>query len=582
MRRLVTGALAGTLALVSGIGDAAWLAVPAAEAEQWAKQQVAALPLEKKVAQMIWEPIQARYLAADDPERARLLSLARDHGLGGFVVYGGTPHEVAQLLNSLQAAASLPLLISADFEAGPGQQLQGATEFPANMALGAIGSAELAYDVGRVGAEEGRAVGIHLTYSPAVDVQTNPRNPAMSVRSFGADLGRLKMLAAAYVRGYQENGMLATAKHYPGRGDVELIPGTEFTVNNKAAERVVAEDLGAFEAAIKAGVAFIMTDHIAVPSLTDGSDLPASVHATLARRWLRDRLGFEGVLTSDDLLYPKVTKRFGPVRACVLAVQAGHDAILKPADAVAAIEGIVAAVRAGEIPEGQIDTSVRRILYWKARLGLHRERLVDTAQLTQHVGTASHRALATRIADHSLTLVKDGGFFPSSREKVGRVLHVAIQRKERDPAATEVASRLSAAFPVATTLVIGPDADASLRSRALGAAQEVDTVIVSVFSQRKIYVDNGALEAADRGLIAGLAAIRPRATIVMSYGNPYIAVDAAPATAFLTGYGEGGFYGNQLIYADSFVRLLSGEIKARGRLPVPVAPDIPLGTGVMR
>jgi beta-N-acetylhexosaminidase len=531
---------------------------------------------------MIWEPIQARYLAADDPERVRLVSLAREHGIGGFVVYGGTPHEVAELLNTLQAAAPLPLLISADFEGGPGQQLEGATEFPANMALGAIGSAELAYDVGRVGAQEGRAVGIHLTYSPAVDVQTNPHNPAMSVRSFGADLSRLKMLAAAYVRGYQENGMLATAKHYPGRGDVELIPGTEFTINNKPAERVVTEDLAAFEGAIKAGVAFVMSDHIAAPALAEGSDLPASVHPTLARHWLRERLGFDGVLTSDDLVYPKITKRFGAVRACVLAVQAGHDAILKPADSVAAIRGLAAAVRAGDIPEAQIDASVRRILYWKARLGLHRSRLVDLAQVTQRVGVAAHRALATRIADESLTLVKDAGFFPSTREKVGRVLHVSIQRKEHDPASAEVAGRLSAAFPIAATVAIGPNADASLRSKALVAAREADTVIVSVFSQRKIYVDNGALEAADRKLIEGLSAVRPQATIVMSYGNPYVAGDAASATAFLTGYGEGGFFGNQLVYADSFVRLLKGEIKSRGRLPVPVPPDIALGAGVVQ
>ena len=546
---------------------------------RWAAEQVARLPLEKKVAQMFWEPIQGDYIAADDPRLSRWLSLARDHGIGGFVLYGGTPQGVAHLLNSLQEAAALPLLVSADFEGGPGQQLAGATEFPANMALAAIGSDELAYAVGRVGAKEGRAVGIHLTYSPVVDVQTRPENPGLGVRSFGADLGLLRRLSAAVVRGYQENGMLATAKHYPGRGDVELIPGTEFTVNRKPAERVIAEDLAAFEGAIQAGVAFVMSEHIAVPALSEGSDLPASMNRTLATHWLRERLGFQGVLTSDDLWYPKITKRFGAERACVLSIQAGHDALLKAADTVASIAAVTAAVRAGEISEAQIDASVRKLLYWKARLGLHRSRIVDVSRVPSQVGIREHRELLTRIADESLTLVSDRGFFPSSG-KLGRVVHVSIQRKEREPAAAEVATRLAAAFSLSGDFHIGPNTDPALREKAVAAARDADTILVSLFSQRRAHVDNGALAANDRSLIAALAAARPASTIVMSYGNPYLAADAAGATAFCTGYGEGGFSGNQLVYADSLIRLLRGEIKPHGRLPVSVAPGLGIKTGV--
>lgn len=550
------------------------------EAGRWAGEQLARLSLERKVAQMIWEPIRGEYLPDDDPRLDRWLKLAREQGIGGFVVYRGTPHDTAALLNKLQQAADLPLLISADFEGGPGQQISGATEFPANMALSAIGSEDVAYAVGRVGAREGRAIGIHLTYSPVVDGQTRPRNPSLGVRSFGADLGLLKRLSAAYVKGYQDNGMLATAKHYPGRGDVELIPGTEFTVNDKPAERVIAEDFAAFEGVIKAGVAFVMSEHIAVPSLTDGSDLPASVNRTLASYWLRERLGFEGVLTSDDLVYRKITQRFGAVRAAVLAVQAGHDAILKPEDAVATIQGLAAAVRSGEIPEQQIDASVRRLLYWKARLGLHESRTVDLGRITKQVGRREHRELASRIADESLTLVKDGGVFPATAAKIGRVVHVSIQRREQDTAPAEVAARLSAAFPVHATFRIGPAVDPALRIKAVEAARQADSVIVSLFSQRKVYVDNGALSAADRALIEALAEARPKSTIVMCYGNPYLAADATKATAVLIGYGEGGYFGNQLVYADSLVRLLKGEIKPRGHLPVAVSPDIPIGAGV--
>ncbi|MBM3284569.1 MAG: hypothetical protein FJY81_01715, partial [Candidatus Aminicenantes bacterium] len=268
------------------------LSVSHEEAERWADKTLRSLTLEKKVAQMICEQMRGEYAAENDPRFAYLLRLIKDYGVGGFVLYGGTPHDTARLLNRLQRESELPLLISADFEGGPGQQIAGATEFPANMALSAIGSEDLAYQVGRIGAIEGRAIGIHLTYSPVVDIQTQPHNPVLGVRSFGADIELLGRMAGAYIRGYQENGMLATAKHYPGRGDVELIPGTEFTINRKPAGQVEAEDLAAFKKAIDAGVTFIMSEHIAIPSLTEGSDLPASVHRTLARDWLRDRLGF--------------------------------------------------------------------------------------------------------------------------------------------------------------------------------------------------------------------------------------------------------------------------------------------------
>lgn len=574
-------ALAGSIAFLNAASlpaEDSW-PVPDAEATSWADEQLARLSLERRVAQMFWEPIEGDYLAADDPRMARWSALARDHGVGGFVVYGGTPHTVAHLLNSLQGASSLPLLISADFEGGPGQQFAGATEFPANMALAAIGSEELAYSVGRVGAREGRAVGIHLTYAPVVDVQNLPANPALGVRSFGADLGQLKRLSTALVRGYQGNGMLATAKHYPGRGDVELIPGTEFMVNRKPADRVIAEDLAAFEAVIHAGVAFVMSEHIAVPALTDGSDLPASVNRTLAFHWLRERLGFKGVLISDDLWYPKVTRRFGAERASVLAVRAGHDAILKPADTIASITAVVGAVRAGEIPPAQIDESVRKLLYWKARLGLHRSRIVDAARIPREVGVREHRELRDRIADESLTLVRNREFFPVRRE-LGRVVHVAIHRREREPAVAEVGSRLAAAFKVSETFSIGPTTDRSLREEAVAAARSADTVLVSLFSQRKVYVDNGRLSQADRHLISALSAARPDSTVVMAYGNPYLTADAPDATAVLTGYGEGGFFGNQLVYADSLVRLLQGGIRPRGRLPVTVAPGLEIGTGI--
>jgi len=536
------------------------------EARRWATATLGSLSLREKAAQMVCEQIRGGYIA-EDAEGYRYWSrLAEDYGIGGFVVYGGAPYETAHLLNRLQKRARFPILISADFEGGPGQQFQGASEFPANMALSAIGDERLAYEVGRVGALEGRAIGIHLTYSPVVDVQTLPDNPVLSVRSFGSDLEVLGRMAAAYIRGYQENGMLATAKHYPGRGDVEILED-EFLLNRKPGARVEAEDLRAFRSAIESGVAFVMSEHIAIPALTDGSDLPASVEPKLASYWLRQRLGFQGVLTTDDLWYPKVVKRFGAERAGVMAIQAGHDVLLKPANAVATIEALVQAVESGDIPLSRIDDSVEKILYWKARLGLHRDRFVDPERIASVVGAKAHRELVREVAERSLTVLVDKGVFPTKREALGRIVYVSIQKNEGDPAPVAAAQKMGEGLSLQESFLLGPGVDPARYDAAGEAARKADTVVVSLFHQRNVYRDRGVLPARDLELVRGFEAAGVR-TIVLSFGNPYLAEDLRDVSAFVVGYGEGGFYGNQIVYADAFLRLLEGEIAASGRLPV--------------
>ncbi|MFH1764923.1 MAG: glycoside hydrolase family 3 N-terminal domain-containing protein [Gemmatimonadota bacterium] len=331
---------------------------PAATPEMtaWVEETLASLSLEEKVGQLICSDIYGEYRSDGDPDLQRWIRLARDHGLGMFVLYGGTPRDVAHLLNRLQAEADVPILFSSDFEGGPGQQVMGASEFPANLAFSAAGSDDLMYRAASVAAAEGRAMGIHLTYTPVVDISTQPANPAQSVRSFGGDPDLLARMVRAYVRGFHENGMLTTAKHFPGRGDIEVMPANApWTWINKPAPAVEAEDFRAFRDAIDAGVDFVMSEHIAIPSVTDGSELPASVEPKLASGWLRDRLGFEGVLTSDDLWYDHVVERFGAEEVAVMAFEAGHDIILKPKDPVATIRALVLAVQSGRITEARVD-----------------------------------------------------------------------------------------------------------------------------------------------------------------------------------------------------------------------------------
>lgn len=550
------------------------------EAQKWAQDTLEMMTLEEKAAQMLFEPLNASYMAEDDPKFQYFVRLVRDKGLGGFVLSGGSPQETARILNRFQAEAEIPIFVSNAFESGPGQMIKGASEFPANMAFAAIGDEKLTKRAGEIGAKEGRAMGVHITWSPTVDIQTRPENPVQSTRSFSGDLELLARQASAYIQGYQENAMFAAAKHFPGRGDVDLIPGTEFSINNKPADRVINEDFFAFKKAIEAGVTFIMSDHIAVPAVTDGSELPGSVEARLATYWLREKLGFEGILITDDMWYEKVINRFGKVESCVMAIKAGHDAILKPGDAEATIPALAAAVRDGDIPEEQINRSVLKLLYYKARLNLHKNRFVDEAKVAASVAIKEHKAFINEVADRSLTLLINKDFFPMAEKGIGNVMHLSIQRLDVDTGPGIAADKLGAAFNVKHDIVLRPYTSDEIYKTALQAVSSVDTVIISLFNPRTRYIDNGPLRVQDLNLINKIVRMKPQATIVMSYGNPYPVASLKNVTAFIVGYGEGGFYGNKTVYMDSFIKLLQGKITTVGKLPVRVFDDFPIGFGI--
>ena len=551
------------------------------EASAWAAKTLAGLTLEKKVGQLICPDLAGGYIADDDPRMGQWVKLARDHGVGMFVFYGGTPRDVARLLNRLQKEAAIPLLISADFEGGPGQQVTGASEYPANMAFAAAGSEDLVYRAAAAAAVEGRAMGIHLTYTPVADTSWRPENPAESVRSFGGDLDLLGRMVRSYVRGYHDNGMVTTAKHFPGRGDVERIPDApDWFWVNKPAEAYEAQDSAAFMLAVEAGVDFIMTEHIAVPSVADGSKLPASVEKKLATGWVRDKLGFKGVLTTDDLWYDNVVKRFGAEEVAVRAFEAGHDIILKPKDPAAAIAALAEAVKSGRIAESRVDEAVRKLLTLKARLGLHKNRFVDESRIGAFVGTAAHAALVQEAADKSLTLLRNENVLPLAPGRTAKMVNINVQKADGDPSPAALAAKLASAFPGTPSFALRPDLDPAVYDKAWKAASAADLVLISLFVPRNRTGDAAPFRDGDLAFIKKVVAAKPKAVLAMSFGNPHLIRKIPNVPAFLAGYGERGWFGNQAVYFDTLVKTLKGELKPSGKLPVKVSDEYPIGFGL--
>lgn len=547
----------------------------------WVERTLRSLSLEQKVAQLVVAELAGGYVSDSDPRMRRWIGLARDNGIGSFVFYGGTPRDVAALLNKLQRAARIPLLITADFEGGSGQQVTGATEFPANMAFAAIGSDSLMYRATSAAAREGRAMGIHLTYSPAVDIAWRPENPAEGVRSFGGDLDLLGRMVRAYVRGYHDNGMLSGAKHFPGRGDVERMPTRpDFTWNTKSADEVRNAEFVAFRHAIDAGVDYVMTEHVAVPSITGGSDLPASVERKIATDWLRDSLHFKGMLTTDDLWYDHVVARFGQEEVAVRAFEAGHDLILKPKDPVATIAALSAAVRSGRIAQARIDGAVRRVLTLKTRLGLQTNRFVDESKIGDQVGTTEHLALAQEVADRSLTMLKNNGVLPIKRGTTPKIVNISVQKLDVDPAPANFATKLAAAFPGTRSFSLAPRIDSATYADAWSAVSSADLVIVSLFVARDRLGNATPIRDPDLAFLQRIIAAKPHRVVAMTFGNPHHIRKIPDVGAYLIGYGERGWFGNQEIYFSSFIRALTGELNPNGKLPLKVSDAYPIGSGV--
>jgi beta-N-acetylhexosaminidase len=441
------------------------------------------------------------------------------------------------------------------------------------------------YRAAAAAAVEGRAMGIHLTYTPVVDIAWRPDNPAESVRSFGGDLPLLGRMVRAYVRGYHDNGMLTSAKHFPGRGDVENMPAKPgWAWINKPAKDVEAQEFRAFKHGIDAGVDFVMTEHIAVPSVTGGSDLPASVEKKLVTDWLKGKLGFKGVVTSDDLWYDHVINRFGAEDVAVKAFEAGHDVILKPKNPAAAIAALAAAVRSGRIPETRVDEAARKILTLKARLGLHKNRFVDEARVGESVGTAAHQAIVQEVADKSLTLLKNDKVLPLPAVAPGgpapKLVNVNVQKYDGDPMPAALAAKLAAAFPGTSSFTLRPDMDAGYYETAMKAVAGADLVVLSLFVTRNRMGDAAPFREADLAFLLKVIAAKPNAVVAMSYGNPQLIRKIPTVGAFLVGYGERGWFGNQAVYFDSFVKALKGELKPGGRLPVTVSKEYPIGSGI--
>lgn len=566
----------------------------------WVDATLKKLSLEQLAGQMIFAPFNSTYLSSDTDDYEELVKLVHETHIGGLIAFGGSepvpqvmlnntygpvilgqPLELASTLNRLQAVSALPLLTSSDFEWGVQMRIAGATKFPRAMAFGATGDPQLAYEAGKVVGEESRALGVHLNFAPVADVNNNPRNPVINIRSFSEDPARVGAMVAAWTRGLQGAGMLATLKHFPGHGDTDVDSHLGLPIVAHPRERLDAIELAPFKAGIAAGAAAVMVAHIELPAI-DAEKQPATFSDKVIGTLLRP--GFDGLIVSDSMKMAAITKLATPGEAAVRAVKAGIDVILDSPDSAAAAAAIVAAVKAGDIPRGQLETSARRILEAKARLGLHRVRTVNLDSVALTVGGRKHDAVARTVSQRSITLIKDErNSVPLNLAKSGRVLYLSVLDY---PSGWRIAApsrmvipALKARWPNTDAVEVSDRATPSELDLVRSMAANYDAMVAGVFVRASS--GSGRLDLAPQvvRLLQDLSRgseRRAQPFVAMFFGNPYAPMFVPEVPSMLLTYDLSDYA------EESAVRALAGEIAIGGKLPIGLPGLFPLGHGLTR
>jgi beta-N-acetylhexosaminidase len=546
---------------------------PVVSPQDWVASTLDAMTVREKVGQLFIIWTRAGYLSDDGKTLKENLRFAKEKGVGGFYFSHGSPYGFAVNANKLQAAAKGPLLMTVDFEWGPGMRIQEATTFPRAMALAATRDTSLASAMGAATAREMRAMGMHQNYSPVVDINNNPKNPVINTRSFGESAPLVSSFAQAFIRGTQSERVIATVKHFPGHGDTDLdthldLPSVHFT-----RERFDSLELVPFRDAIAAGVMSVMIAHIHAKAFDASDSIPATASVNVTTGLLRNTMKFDGMIVTDALAMKGITNLFPAGEAAKRAFQAGADVLLMSPDTDTAIDSITAAVDRGEITMERLDRSVRKMLQYKQWAGLDTGRFVDVNAVSSVVADSEHLALVKTVARRSVTVLgNESGVLPLRNLSGKRVVDVVFADSEDPDAADDLHDELFERKRM-ELVRIDPRSNQQefddLQKKLKGA----DLIICQFQYYTRSEAMTGFLSKKVGEAMNAIAAMK-KPFIIVSLGNPYIAMDIPKPDAYVVTYGA------SRASVEAAAEVLFGEQPAVGKLPITIPGRYAFGDGV--
>ena len=548
-----------------------------------ARQWLRSLTLREKAAQLVIVPFYGDDLNSRTKAYAEYKRLVADVKIGGLILLNrvrlgavekARSHDVATFLNRMQRLAKLPLLAGGDFERGASMRLLDTTEFPHAMAFGAAGDLALTRAWGAATAREARALGVHWVYAPVADVNNNPDNPIINIRSFGEDPAMVSKHVQAFIEGAHSDPasrVLVTAKHFPGHGDTATDSHIGLGVVDASRERLERVELAPFRAAIAAGVDSVMTAHLAVPALEAGK-IPATTSPAILTGLLRGELGFKGIVSTDAMDMQGLTKLFPPGEAAVRSLLAGADLLLIPADPDKAIQGVVEAVNSGRISRARLDESVLRILEAKVRLGIQQTRYRNVERLADSLNTPEDQTLAANAARAALTLVRNESGLLPVRKPAGACFYL-LSGSRFSTQGRDLAAEIRRRVPGARVQLLDPDLPVAGLSNAAQSASACEAAVVASWVTASAYRGNVALAGGYPAFMETLSATSTPVAFV-SFGNPYLLRTFPWVKAYLAAFSTTA--PSEAAALDA----LLGQTKVRGRLPVSIPGFAAIGDGL--
>jgi beta-N-acetylhexosaminidase len=544
------------------------------------------MTLRDEVAQMVMIPFTGRPLNIRSREYRKIADLIRREHIGGMILVNVTqgrlvqkadPLEAAQFINSMQSLSRVPLLVGADLERGASMRLDPTILFPHAMAFTAAGDPSAVHFEGEVTAHEARAVGINWVFYPVLDVNSNPDNPIINIRSFGENPDDVAKFGQAFIEGAHSvpsKYVLTTGKHFPGHGDTATDTHLNLATINSDRKHLDTIEFVPFRAAIAAGVDSIMTAHLAVPAL-EAPDLPATLSPVILTHVLRDEFGFKGIVITDALEMGGIAQGFSVAEASVRAVKAGADVLLMPRDPSAAIDAVVAAIRRGEIDRKQIQASVHRLLAAKVKVDLDLGRLVDLTKIPNIVNMPENEARAEAIAAHAVTLVKnEGNLLPlplPTPTRATKACFVAMVESHNGKEGDVFRDQLRQLAPSTPLFTIAPD-EAKITSPAILEAP-CDNYVVAAWVSVAGYRGNVTLGGDFPDLLNTLIATSKPVALI-SLGNPYIVRSFPTVKAYMA------TYSTVPPSETAAVKAIFGQIPITGKLPVTIPGIAPYHAGI--
>jgi beta-glucosidase-like glycosyl hydrolase len=539
----------------------------------WTENKLAEMTLRQKIAQMIISYSDGYDIPEGSPAFRKMQNLIVNEKIGGIIFFKGNAVQQASLINKFQSLSETPLLISADFERGTKMRLEDGSLFPNNMGIGATRNPELAYKMGLQIAKECRAIGVHQNYSPVMDVNNNPNNPIINVRSFGEDPQLVSQMGDMMIKGLQDGNVIATAKHFPGHGDTDIDSHSDLPVLNFDGNRLNNLELIPFKSAIENNVMSVMIAHLSFPAFESEPYVASSLSPAIVTGLLKNDLNYKGLIVTDALNMAGITKHFSNKDVALRCVNAGIDLILMPGDESLAISTIENAVNNGSITEERINESARKILNAKAWLGLDKNKLVDENKVSQIVNSSEAQNISQQIADESITLVKNSNNLLPFNGAGKKCLIVSLNNGNETANTQYFFNRFGDLTNFESTSFYDLTGEVTDAAGIAADAESFDVILIPIYAKVKIKTGTVGLPQSQLSLINSLIA-KGKQVVVISFGNPYLIQGFSDVGAYVCAYGDGD------TSINAGLKALFGGIKFKGKLPVSISGEYPYGTGI--